>query len=1111
MIFFVANDGTIIKGMPSPVYQGAANANTIYLIAPFATNTAVTVAFKLPNGVWTEPAAMTAQNALQGIVNEVTGQTYAGWTYDIPNNITEYYGTVTAQFFFYSAQAGVITATSATSFQVAKGVPAVLPDTPSQDIYEQILSNLAALQTQLNNGTFAARSIYAWNSTYTYGANEITFYPNIGEFGAFVQSVQTGNTGKAPYVNGTLNSQWWKEVVNFNTITEDFFNDIKEAQQAAEAAQAAAETAQEAAETAEGNAKASETAAQGYASAASGSAGDAASSAEQAADSATAAGQSASAAAGSATQAASSASAAAGSAQSAQESAGQAQEYMEQAKDYAKKEYKVYESFNDLPIPGDSAFIYLVPSSSGSDDDSYSEYLWISEDNKYEFIGTVNDVDLSNYAQVNGTYPNMTVGNATNATNAANAESATKAAQDSEGNGIAATYAKQNGTYPNMVVGKAELSNNNLLYNGDFRLNTQGQTSYPSGEPYGTDECADGWIIVEASNRTGTVNIVDGGIQINATARGFGIRQTVENTFAGKTVTLSFNVSATNGNSTALRVYLRPSDYSTSYGYKDVTETGTYTITATISESATADLLVYIAVEGAPVTWTENCSYTLAWVKLEEGETSTAPNGIVQDSTRALYAKKATEADKAAIANDLPYYVFGGTAGTYADTYFELCNIPSVTSGKASIVILLNGYRIDDLQRTGIVEIDVRASNGAWTYKQVKVLAGNLKYDRLHIYEDESKTVHVYLHVQNEQFKMSLLSVLKDDGVTVNYTLTYGALPSGASYGECYSYAGYDADGNDIAATYAKQNGIYADMTVGNATNATNATKATQDGDGNVIADTYATKEEISNPNLLINPDFRINQRGNESYIISNTYQYTVDRWKAYSSNGTGATVTPPTDTQRLRLQSGTGGMTFRQDFEEDLENSTTYSLSFMYNNIYHAYTFTTPSAKPVTNTSIFSEFVDSIFTISCYFDTSNAHYAISINMSPNQDIQFQWIKLEKGPVATIFVPPDTAIELLKCQRYFQKLRIHGNAAVATTTGVLSSAVKLITSMRDVPELKITTYPDIRGYGISGASTGITIDSAYDNLVELSIGKTQLTVNQVYVAVNGEIELDSEL
>lgn len=48
-----------------------------------------------------------------------------------------------------------------------------------------------------------------------------------------------------------------------------------------------------------------------------------------------------------------------------------------------------------------------------------------------------------------GTYPEMTVGNATNA------QSATKATQDGNGNNIVDTYARQNGTYPNMTVGNA--------------------------------------------------------------------------------------------------------------------------------------------------------------------------------------------------------------------------------------------------------------------------------------------------------------------------------------------------------------------------------------------------------------------------------------------------------------------------------------------------------------------------------------------------------------------------------------------------------------------------------------------------------------------------------
>lgn len=51
-----------------------------------------------------------------------------------------------------------------------------------------------------------------------------------------------------------------------------------------------------------------------------------------------------------------------------------------------------------------------------------------------------------------------------------------------------------------------------------------------------------------------------------------------------------------------------------------------------------------------------------------------------------------------------------------------------------------------------------------------------------------------------------------------------------------------DAQGNNIVDTYAKQNGNYPNMTVGNATN---AVKATQDSNGNNIADTYAQKNNL--------------------------------------------------------------------------------------------------------------------------------------------------------------------------------------------------------------------------------------------------------------------------
>ena len=424
MIIFVGNDGTAVKSLPSPVYQGGANANTVYLVAPFAENLAVTVAFQLPNGVALAPAAMTEQGAIEGLT-DAQGSAYAGWAYDLPNSVTALYGTVTAQFYFYAAT-GKIVASSAVTFTVGRGVPQVLPDEPDDTVYEQILAAVSGLQSDLSNGYYAARAIYAWNSTYTYGANEITFYPDIGEYGAFVKSLVADNT-QPPYTDGAINAAYWSEVVNFNTVTDDFFAEIKAAQTAAEAAQAAAETAQTGAETAETNAQTAEQGAQAAQTAAE-TAQTGAESAQTASEAAqTAAENAASAASGSAGQAADSAAAAQSSASAASASATAAQGYMEQAKGYAQKEYKLYDSFADLPVPGDSAFIYLVPQSGSEEHDNYAEYLWISESEAYEFIGTVNDIDLSNYAQQNGTYPDMTVGNATNATNASHATSADSA------------------------------------------------------------------------------------------------------------------------------------------------------------------------------------------------------------------------------------------------------------------------------------------------------------------------------------------------------------------------------------------------------------------------------------------------------------------------------------------------------------------------------------------------------------------------------------------------------------------------------------------------------------------------------------------------------------
>ena len=638
---------------------------------------------------------------------------------------------------------------------------------------------------------------------------------------------------------------------------EFYFPDTQETMQAAvsaknaaEAAQAAAEDAQAAAETAEDNAKASETAAQGYANAASGSAGDAASSAEQAAGSATAAGQSASAAASSATQAEQSASSAAGSAQSAQESAGQAQEYMEQAKDYAKKEYKVYDSFDDLPVPGDSAFIYLVPSANAIENDAYAEYLWISEDNKYEFIGKVNDVDLSDYAKINGSYPNMTVGNATHATNADNAtnavnadnathadsaDSAVKATQDGNGDNIAATYAKQNGTYPNLTAGEAKgLSKVGTVYADS--ASSVGWHKFAE-VPLSALTAVSGASSYSAIVLVNGLNPYQGGDTANS-----GIVE-VDMRVDGSQFTSSVppRIKLLSGNVDIQKLCFKRTD----------TEVGLYINTSSIYVRYSFTVLDERYYLGRSVDAMEFA---------DEYYGAAAPDGAVYATNvnQSAYAQEAAMLDEA--------YKAGNNSSASQNGYVKLIDFTAGNNWAEKTLRLEFG---DDNasnvpQNPCGMEIRVQWNSSDGVSPRAVLLYGDKQIaDKLYVSynpsftEGEENTVSVYYKVSGgyDMVAYKPLYMTPRQGTDVTGVIFYqptqsdliAELPSGNTNTAITAlenfrdlrYAKYDADGNDISDTYAKQSGTYTGMTVGN------ANKAISDGGGNQISTTYLKVSDL--------------------------------------------------------------------------------------------------------------------------------------------------------------------------------------------------------------------------------------------------------------------------
>ena len=198
-----------------------------------------------------------------------------------------------------------------------------------------------------------------------------------------------------------------------------------------------------------------------------------------------------------------------------------------------------------------------------------------------------------------------------------------------------------------------------------------------------------------------------------------------------------------------------------------------------------------------------------------------------------------------------------------------------------------------------------------------------------------------------------------------------------------------------------------------------------------------------SNPNLLINPDFRINQRGQAEY----TSGYTVDRW--YSPGKCSAAPISGGVKLTSTVTASSTTHAFWQNFEFPLPPGK-YTLSLK------AADVTGVWAARIRTVTAAGDYVDSYYTPrlqaginSVTVDLPDSEYisAVSIGFNKGNEagnsLKLAWAKLEGGSLATPFVPPDYAAELAKCQRFYQ---------VRTTNDI--DPLDLRPSMRTITDIK---------------------------------------------------------
>lgn len=246
----------------------------------------------------------------------------------------------------------------------------------------------------------------------------------------------------------------------------------------------------------------------------------------------------------------------------------------------------------------------------------------------------------------------------------------------------------------------------------------------------------------------------------------------------------------------------------------------------------------------------------------------------------------------------------------------------------------------------------------------------------------------------------------------------------------------------------------------------------------------FAPLKAGANPNLLINPNFAINQRGQTSYTGAG---YGVDRWKGYqlntlvcTPNTNGVTLTAPTSS------TGTGAF-YRQVIEpKQVANlaGKTITFSFMATNRGSAGIYMrclTPESVGDTPNIASGETKIVTKTITLAADITELQFVFRKG-SGTLDVDIKWVKLEIGSVATEFSPPNMADELLKCQRYYENVYASDMWGTVSGTNYVVANCIFKTPKRTTPTLEIKNPMTIRYLGTNYTQTAQGTSSSYRNI-----------------------------
>lgn len=269
------------------------------------------------------------------------------------------------------------------------------------------------------------------------------------------------------------------------------------------------------------------------------------------------------------------------------------------------------------------------------------------------------------------------------------------------------------------------------------------------------------------------------------------------------------------------------------------------------------------------------------------------------------------------------------------------------------------------------------------------------------------------------------------------------------------------------------------------------------------LVDYLGTK--FSNPNLLINPNFKINIRGKNTY----TNGYSVDRWKVYN-----ATLNASTLVLSNSYSTYSEGGTFLQSLENKPTGTFTVTLNVA--SVTGTVKFGWKDGDTYKTGATITKGVNT-FTF-----TASSLTWVGVDIANGASVQLSYMKLEEGSVATDYVEPNGSEEYVKCLWY--------NRVITGLRYGYFSNNKIYLSIPECASMR-TGKPTPKDINLTGwiyiGSSMITVNRAditavtVDNYKELVLTPTSALAqtlasknsNNVAYAIDtsGQVQLDAEI